>query len=136
LLSTSGSFLMPFLSGKYDPKIGPLISAALIPPGPFKPGKRKKSGFPGLIDTAVLEICIAPDVAAKLSLTRIGKTSMVSATHETPMNVNLVDLIRPFGTSSTDWIVFKSQNLIRQQAAYLRSLLVEIFRSRVSNSQF
>jgi Aspartyl protease len=89
---------MPCLSAKYDPKIGPLINVALLPPGSFKPGTQlKASGFPALIDTGASGSCISPDVATQLHLTQIGKRPMISATHETPMNIYLVDLILPFG---------------------------------------
>ena len=91
---------MPCLSGRFDPAVGPLLNVAVLPLGTITPAGLTVSSittFPALLDTGATITCISPSIASSLALRPIGMRTMVSATHSTPVNTYLVDIILPFG---------------------------------------
>jgi hypothetical protein len=94
---------MPCLSGRFDPKIGPLLNLGVAPAGAIATAAQSGTqlqAFPALIDTGATSTCISPTIAQVLQLQARGKAPMSSATHViVPVNVYLVDLFLPFGNS-------------------------------------
>lgn len=89
---------MNSLSGKYDPRIGPLIdsiifpakeaqSSSVIPP----PDKLNQLNIcRGLIDTGATYTCISQDMVNHLKLKRIGTIPISSATEKKDVDVFFV----------------------------------------------
>src|SRR5437867_723696 len=101
---------MPCLSASFDPRIGPLMNIGVLPGGNPTPGvasHNQITAFPALVDTGASVTCISPAVASALGLQPIGMRMMSSATHSVAVNVYLVDLVLPFG--STGFIVHGAQ---------------------------
>ena len=93
---------MPCLSGRFDPRTGPLINVGVLASGTLRPASAQPTqvpAFPSLIDTGASLTCISPNVAQTVGLQPIGKRSMVSATQAVPVNVYLVDFVLPFGAA-------------------------------------
>ena len=93
---------MPCLSGQFNPQIGPLTNIALMPVGtapsaPTASPVNISQTFIALIDTGATTTCITPAVAQLAGLQPIGRRPMISATHETDVNVYLADIFVPFG---------------------------------------
>src|SRR6266542_1862626 len=90
---------MPCLSGRYDPRVGPIVNVGVTTPGAFAPGKAAPgvNTFPALIDTGASTTCISLAVAQATGLQAIGLRPMISATHSVPVSVYLADLVMPFG---------------------------------------
>src|SRR5262245_44946626 len=90
---------MPCLNGKYNPQVGPVINIRLVPGGtvtlqnPTVP--TSALAFSALLDTGATGTCISLAVAQAVGLSAIGMFPMVSATHEVPVNVYLVDVVIP-----------------------------------------
>lgn len=90
---------MPCLSGKYNPQIGPIINIKIVPAGTMNPSAptfpHSAATFTALIDTGATSSCVSPAVAKSLGLSPIGMFPMISATHQVPVNVYLVDIVIP-----------------------------------------
>jgi hypothetical protein len=93
---------MPCLSGKYNPQVGPLINVGLLKSGTLVPAAPPTSaqGFPALLDTGASGSCISPSVATSIGVKPVGMFPMISATHNVPMNVYLIDIVIPFGPTT------------------------------------
>ncbi|MGI8739488.1 MAG: aspartyl protease family protein [Gammaproteobacteria bacterium] len=99
---------MPCLSRRFDISLGPIIDVIALGPGTVRNAgasgaQVSASAYPALIDTGATTTCISAGVASSLQLQPIGKRPMVSATHQTPVNAYLVDLLLPFGAAG-HWI--------------------------------
>jgi hypothetical protein len=108
---------MPCLSGRFDPRIGPIINVGVLAPGSLTPvsgAPAQITTFPALIDTGASSTCISPIVAQTIGLSPVGLQPMTSATHSVPVNVYLVDLVLPFG--STGFVVSGTQVMEFAQA--------------------
>ena len=92
---------MPCLSSSFDPAVGPIINIGVRGPdqSSARPGEQLQA-FPALIDTGASITCISNAVIQAIGLLPIGMREMVSATHQSPVNVYLVDLIIPFGATA------------------------------------
>jgi hypothetical protein len=95
---------MPCLNGKYNPQTGPVINIRLVPGGTITAQNPKVPtsalGFSALLDTGASGTCISLTVAQSIGVSAIGMFPMVSATHEVPVNVYLVDIVIPLIGSS------------------------------------
>src|SRR3990172_1924591 len=100
--STSASSLMPCLSGRFDPGIGPIINVGVLQPGTMSPptmAAAKIVTFPALIAPGASVTSPPPPAPKPLGLQPMGMRPMLSATHSVPVNVYLVDLVLPFGAA-------------------------------------
>lgn len=95
---------MPCLTGRFDPAIGPTLQLGIAAPGSFRNAGAGTQpavlSFPALVDTGASATCIAPGVATRAGLRPVGERAVTSATHSTPVNTYLVDLLLPFGSRS------------------------------------
>lgn len=93
---------MPCLSGQYDPNLGVIINIGVLSPGVLTQATAPATQittFPTLVDTGASVTCISPAIAQTLGLQPLGMRQMASATQSVPVNMYLVDLILPFGTT-------------------------------------
>lgn len=88
---------MSCLSGTFDLHIGPLIQVGIGIPGPTTVPEPLIEYLNALIDTGATLSCISPTIVKALHLKPIGWREMTSATHTTPVNVYLIDLLLRFG---------------------------------------
>ncbi len=90
---------MPSISGKYDLgfNTGPLIRIGIVAAGvtPVAHKPLETFFFHALIDTGATITCISEAVAKSAGIRPIGMREVKSATHSTPKNLYLVNLILP-----------------------------------------
>jgi len=92
---------MPCLSGEYNPAVGVLLRAAVLPGGTVAQQPQGQApSFSSLIDTGADVTCISSNVAAMLGIQPSGKRSVVGATGIAEANQYIVDLLLQFGSES------------------------------------
>jgi predicted aspartyl protease len=108
---------MPVLSGKFDPRLGPIILVGVAPSGTFQPSAATPNlqvqTFNALIDTGASNTCLTRAVADAVGLQPLGMRPMTSASQTTPTNVYLVDLFLPHiaaAVSSVNIMEFRTED--------------------------
>ena len=101
---------MPCISGQYDPVIGVLLQAAVLPGGHLDKAIQANSEespidvtavpVSGLLDTGADRSCVSRSLAESLNLQPTGKVSVSGATGDREMNQYTIDLLLQFGQIS------------------------------------
>jgi predicted aspartyl protease len=94
---------MPCQAGSYNRTIGLSLNVGVVVLGAVSPAAADLGSVtlhPALVDTGASTTCLSAHLAGALGLRPMGLRRMVSATEVKPVNVYLVDLSIPFGTTA------------------------------------
>lgn len=90
---------MPCVTVPFDPKIGAIITVGVAKPTPIRDPKDKVKiqEVRALVDTGATITCITPALADKVGLLLLGKTTMISASETSDVNLYFASFFIPFG---------------------------------------
>ena len=90
---------MPCVTVPFDLRHGPILTAGLAKPTPLREPDTKVSvtQVRALVDTGATLTCITPEMADRVGLPLLGKTTMISASEKRDVNLYLASFLIPFG---------------------------------------